>query len=119
MATKKTPKTATVASKTPAKASKTAAKKPATKKSPVPKAPAETKKKKAAKATSSKVASLSLSAKKPLKVPVIPHEEISLRAYFIAERRHKMGWPGDSTTDWDDAVKQLQAEALERPLKKR
>jgi hypothetical protein len=30
-----------------------------------------------------------------------------------------MGWPGDSGTDWADAVKQLRAEALEKPLRKR
>jgi hypothetical protein len=30
-----------------------------------------------------------------------------------------MGWPGDSGTDWADAEKQLRAEALEKPLKKR
>ena len=46
-------------------------------------------------------------------------EDISLRAYFIGERRQKMGWAGDSATDWADAVSQLRAEALEKPLKKR
>jgi hypothetical protein len=50
---------------------------------------------------------------------VIPHDDISLRAYYIGERRQKMGWPGDSSTDWLDAVSQLKAEALEKPLKKR
>ncbi|MEI6343959.1 MAG: DUF2934 domain-containing protein [Verrucomicrobiota bacterium] len=51
--------------------------------------------------------------------PVSRHDEISLRAYFIAERRQKMGWHGDSHTDWLDAVAQLKAEALEKPVKKR
>lgn len=36
--------------------------------------------------------------------------DISLRAYFIAERRHKLGWPGDSTSDWVEAERQLTAE---------
>jgi hypothetical protein len=54
-------------------------------------------------------------AKKPRlaarsKVP-IQLNEIALRAYFIAERRHKMGWPGDSTSDWVEAERQLKAEA--------
>ena len=38
-------------------------------------------------------------------------EEIALRAYFIAERRDAMGWPGDSTSDWIEAERQLKAEA--------
>jgi hypothetical protein len=46
------------------------------------------------------------------KVPVpIQLNEIALRAYFIAERRHKMGWSGDSTSDWVEAERQLKAEA--------
>ncbi len=42
---------------------------------------------------------------------VITNEEISLRAYFIAERRHKMGWPGNSESDWIEAERQLRQEA--------
>jgi hypothetical protein len=42
-----------------------------------------------------------------------------MRAYFIAERRHQMGWHGDSHTDWADAEAQLKAESLKKPLKKR
>ncbi len=41
-------------------------------------------------------------------------EDIGLRAYFIAERRHKMGWPGDSTSDWVEAERQLTAEAKKK-----
>ncbi len=41
-------------------------------------------------------------------------DEISLRAYFIAERRQAMGWPGDSDTDWVEAEKQLKAEAKKK-----
>lgn len=40
--------------------------------------------------------------------------DISLRAYFIAERRHKLGWPGDSTSDWVEAERQLTAEAKKK-----
>jgi hypothetical protein len=77
-------------------------------------------KKRTAGKTGSKLApSFLLEPKKPKADPVISHDDISLRAYFIAERRQKMGWPGDSATDWADAEAQLRAEALEKPLKKR
>lgn len=36
--------------------------------------------------------------------------DIELRAYFIAERRGKMGWPGDSQSDWLEAERQLREE---------
>jgi hypothetical protein len=60
-----------------------------------------------------------LESKTPIAEPVIAHDEIALRAYFISERRQQMGWPGDSATDWADAHAQLKTEALEKPLKKR
>ncbi len=83
-------------------------------------APVTTRKKRVSKATPSKISARnSLDPKPPIKEPVISHDEISLRAYFIAERRHKMGWDGNSATDWSDAITQLRAEALEKPLKKR
>lgn len=41
-------------------------------------------------------------------------EELSLRAYFIAERRQAMGWPGDETSDWVEAERQLLAEAKKK-----
>jgi len=63
--------------------------------------------------------SFSLEPKSPVAEPVIHHDDIALRAYFIGERRQKMGWPGDSATDWADAEKQLRVEAIEKPLKKR
>ena len=48
----------------------------------------------------------------PSKAPtiVVTMEEISLRAYFIAERREAMGWPGNSDTDWIEAEKQVRTE---------
>ncbi len=116
MATKKTP--ASPGSKTDQPLNP---KKSAVEKGNIPAKPKPTtRKKRVEKASPSKIPSpKGLPGKLPIKEPVIPHEEISLRAYFIAERRHKMGWPGDSATDWTDAVKQLRAEALEKPLKKR
>jgi hypothetical protein len=41
-------------------------------------------------------------------------EEISLRAYFIAERRQAMGWEGSSEQDWIEAERQLKAEAKKK-----
>jgi hypothetical protein len=74
----------------PAKAAapiKTAVKKPVAKK------PAPKKKKVASKAAS------------------ITTEDISLRAYFISEHRHKHGLHGDSHSDWVEAERQLKSEA--------
>ncbi|GAB4183859.1 MAG: hypothetical protein Fur0032_24820 [Terrimicrobiaceae bacterium] len=42
---------------------------------------------------------------------VISHEDIALRAYFIAERRNFFGAPGDPASDWIEAERQLRAEA--------
>jgi hypothetical protein len=77
------------------------------------------KKRTPAKASTKLPASFSLENKAPVAEPVIHHDDIALRAYFISERRQQMGWPGDSATDWADAEAQLRAEALEKPLKKR
>lgn len=40
----------------------------------------------------------------------ISTDDIALRAYYIAERRNAMGWPGDSESDWVEAETQLRAE---------
>jgi hypothetical protein len=42
------------------------------------------------------------------------NEEIQLRAYFISERRHRLGLPGDASSDWLEARRQLVAEAALR-----
>ena len=52
--------------------------------------------------------------KKAGKAAEIRGEDIKLRAYFIAERRAKMGWHGDSTGDWVEAERQLRAEAARK-----
>lgn len=52
--------------------------------------------------------------KKAVKIAAISDDEIGLRAYYIAERRQKMGWPGDSTADWVEAERQLKAEAARK-----
>ena len=38
-------------------------------------------------------------------------DQIRLRAYFIAERRHQLSLPGDSAHDWIEARRQLIEEA--------
>ena len=77
-------------------------------------------KKRASSKSASKLApSLSLESNHSPTEPEISHDEISLRAYFISERRHQMGWEGDSHTDWLEATSQLRAETIEKTLKKR
>jgi hypothetical protein len=44
--------------------------------------------------------------------PVEPtDDEIRVRAYFLAERRHELSLPGDSAHDWIEARRQLIEEA--------
>ena len=37
-------------------------------------------------------------------------EMVRIRAYFIAERRHRLGLPGDAGSDWLEAKRQLLSE---------
>jgi hypothetical protein len=37
-------------------------------------------------------------------------DQIRTRAYFIAERRHRLGLPGDVSSDWLEAKRQLLSE---------
>ena len=41
-------------------------------------------------------------------------EEISIRAYFIAERRHRLALPGDASADWLEAKRELISERQPR-----
>lgn len=38
-------------------------------------------------------------------------EDLALRAYFLAEKRQKLGLPGDALADWIEAERQLAAES--------
>jgi len=38
-------------------------------------------------------------------------EDIRIRAYFISERRHRLDLPGDASSDWLEARRQLLSEA--------
>lgn len=50
-------------------------------------------------------------ASKPASAPGYTQTDISLRAYFIAEKRVAAGLPGDSHQDWLEAERQIMAEA--------
>lgn len=41
-------------------------------------------------------------------------EEIGLRAYFISERRRNNNLPGDETSDWVEAERELRFEIIEK-----
>lgn len=45
-------------------------------------------------------------------------DDIALRAYFIAEKRHREGIHGDSHSDWIEAERQLLAESKKKPAAK-
>jgi len=68
-------------------------------------APAAVKKSSARKPTTS-------TAKPATSRPVEPtDDEVRIRAYFLAERRHQLSLPGDSAHDWIEARRQLTDEA--------
>lgn len=74
---------------------------------PARRAPVKAKKsgtKKNTKRASSKKGSATLSSGQPT------DEEIRIRAYFIAERRHRLALPGDADSDWLEAKRQLLSE---------
>jgi hypothetical protein len=85
---------------------------PELKKKPRASAAAPKKKKPATARKSAAKAPGTTSAKPAAPQPGEPtDEEIRMRAYFIAERRHKLSLPGDSNHDWIEARRQLLEEA--------
>ena len=38
------------------------------------------------------------------------NEQIALRAYFIGKRRRELGFPGDETSDWVLAEREISEE---------
>jgi len=93
----------------------TAAPKKAAKAKAPPKAK-ETAKPKAAKTPATRTRVKATAVTKP--AASITPADIALRAYFIAEKRQKLGLPGDSTHDWVEAERQLHAEAAASKAKK-
>jgi len=103
---------------------------PAGRKAAAPVSKPETKASKPAKAKSNAPASSAASAKpkatasKPkataatvkatptvVPAPAISSDDIALRAYYLGEKRLRLGLPGDSAHDWLEAERQLVAEA--------
>ena len=80
---------------------------------PKKKAAATGKKKKPAAAKKASAKKPATPATKPTASrPVEPtDDEIRIRAYFLAERRHQLALPGDSAHDWIEARRQLIEEA--------
>jgi hypothetical protein len=39
------------------------------------------------------------------------NEQVALRAYFIGERRRNLGFPGDETSDWVEAEREISEES--------
>jgi Protein of unknown function (DUF2934) len=81
---------------------------------------AEPKKKPRATAATTKKKKVAASKKSAARQPAAPSskppfeptdDQIRLRAYFLAERRHKLSLPGDSNHDWIEARRQLIEEA--------
>ena len=73
---------------------------------------AKKKKPAVAKQTSIKQSATSAAKQPSASRPVEPtDDEIRLRAYFLAERRHRLSLPGDSAHDWIEARRQLIEEA--------
>lgn len=94
------------------KAATKTAKKPAAKKarakknpSPVPQAARA----RTATATPARVMSRKRGGKSEITAVIgsVTTEDISLRAYFIGERRRHLGLPGDPESDWLEAERQL------------
>jgi DUF2934 family protein len=80
---------------------------PKTRRAPA-KAARKTPAKKAAKKGTAKTVSAAAAAALPT------DEDIRLRAYFIAERRHRLALPGNADSDWLEAIRQLQSEVSPR-----
>ena len=60
-----------------------------------------------------KAASSSTTAKNKSRKKTLPqpgNERVALRAYFISERRRNLGIPGDETSDWVQAERELLEE---------
>jgi hypothetical protein len=78
-----------------------------------PSAPVKSKAKKTAAKKTAPPASRG-AAKKASSAPALREptdEEIRIRAYFLAERRHQLSLPGDSAHDWIEARRQLIEES--------
>ena len=78
------------------------------------------------KTTTKKIAPAAAAKKPATKKPAAPktkkaaaytQDDVALRAYFIAEKRQRLGVHGDSHSDWIEAERQLAAENGVKPAK--
>ena len=60
--------------------------------------------------TSKPAAPRKRAAKTTAKAPGFTHDDVAMRAYFVAEKRRAAGLPGDEHSDWIEAERQLLAE---------
>ncbi len=82
--------------------------------------PAKTTKKKTAEvATAKKPAAKKPAVPKAKKAAAFSRDDLALRAYFIAEKRQKLGLTGDSHSDWIEAERQLAAESRPKTKSKK
>jgi hypothetical protein len=51
--------------------------------------------------------------------PAFTQEDVALRAYFISEKRHSNGLPGDEHQDWLEAERQITAEFAKKKTAKK
>ena len=75
--------------------------------------PPAAEKKTAARAKPATAVAVPKRAAKPLpsKAPGFTSDDVALRAYFIAEKRRRIGLPGDEGHDWLEAERQILSES--------
>ena len=66
-----------------------------------------------------KPASKKIATPKAPKASAFTQDAIALRAYFIAEKRQRLGLPGDTHSDWVEAERQLATENGTKPKGKK
>ena len=62
----------------------------------------------AASATATRVMNRARGGKPEVVTVLVTTEEIAVEAYYIAERRRRLGLPGDSQADWLEAERKLR-----------
>ena len=71
----------------------------------------ETKKPRKSSSKAIKASKAKTTSKTPKVINLLPtFEQVQVRAYFISERRRKLGLPGDEGHDWVTAERELLAE---------
>ena len=79
--------------------------------------PTKTTTKKTAPAATAKKPAAKKPASPKTKEAAYTQDDVALRAYFIAEKRQRLGVHGDSHSDWIEAERQLASENGAKPAK--